>query len=284
MTDKEKIRAEIERQIPLHHSGYLVCLKNLLSFINSLPEEHKFNIGDTIRDQEDSEFTFHINKIEDGKYIEKDDALVMIGEALVENQWKPVPKVKPTGALKELLDNIDEKELEETRKEMMKEAEREELKNKGLEEVFGHMADAYYNDVLMKERQTPENIAHHCRLSYFRGLKAGANYQKQQDCRPVSKDLEEAADEYSDRILSENRGKCNPDWNTYADGYEQSICAHVYPAFIDGAQWQKQQIMKEVYTGIYDCDDDTSWIGFKGWLLSTSKIGNKVKFIIIEEE
>ena len=63
--------------------------------------------------------------------------------------------------------------------------------------------------------------------------------------KPVIKDLEQAADEYSDRILSENRGKYNPDWNTYADGYEQSICAHVYPAFIDGAKWQKEQIMKD---------------------------------------
>lgn len=62
---------------------------------------------------------------------------------------------------------------------------------------------------------------------------------------PVIKDLEQAADEYSDRILSENRGKYNPDWNTYADGYEQSICAHVYPAFIDGAKWQKEQMMKD---------------------------------------
>lgn len=63
--------------------------------------------------------------------------------------------------------------------------------------------------------------------------------------KPVSEDLEQAADEYSDRILSENRGKYNPDWDTYADGYEQSICAHVYPAFIDGAKWQKEQMMKD---------------------------------------
>lgn len=123
MTDKEKIRKEVERRMKEGYDAYAGNLKSILSFIDSLP---KFNIGDTIRDPEDSEFTFHINKIEDGKYIEKDDAWVMIGLAdeiyeLVEKQWKPVPKREPTGVLKELLDNIDEKELEETRKEMMEE-------------------------------------------------------------------------------------------------------------------------------------------------------------------
>lgn len=107
--------------------------------------------------------------------------------------------------------------------------------------------------------------------------------------KPVSEDLEQAADEYSDRILSENRGKYNPDWNTYADGYEQSICAHVYPAFIDGAKWQKEQIMKDAIKGTVDWldgpflnftqkeqDDALERIG--------AKIGDKVKIVIIKEE
>lgn len=135
-----------------------------------------------------------------------------------EKQWKPVPKVKPTGVLKELLDNIDEKELEETRKEMMEEAEKEESVSKDLEEKAKQLGQKYFPD--------SENIW------------ARPNYE--------AKSVEMAC--------------------------------------IEMAQWQKQQMMKEVYTGTYDCDDDTSWIGFKGWLLSTSKVGNKVKLIIIKEE
>lgn len=85
MTDKEKIRQEIER-LKKHdypcdngeqNAGYYAAMIEVLDFIDSLPEEEK--------------------------------------------QWKPVPKREPTGVLKELLDNIDEKELEETRKEMMEE-------------------------------------------------------------------------------------------------------------------------------------------------------------------
>ena len=43
--------------------------------------ENKFNIGDTICNPDDSTFTFHINKIDNGKYIESDDAWVLISEA-----------------------------------------------------------------------------------------------------------------------------------------------------------------------------------------------------------
>ena len=36
LIDKTALVAEIERRIKEHHSGYLVCLKDLLSFINTL--------------------------------------------------------------------------------------------------------------------------------------------------------------------------------------------------------------------------------------------------------
>ncbi len=39
MTDKEKIRAEIERQMQHHVCGYKNALKDILKFIDSLPEE-----------------------------------------------------------------------------------------------------------------------------------------------------------------------------------------------------------------------------------------------------
>jgi len=36
LIDKDALVAEIERRIKEHHSGYLVCLKDILSFINTL--------------------------------------------------------------------------------------------------------------------------------------------------------------------------------------------------------------------------------------------------------
>lgn len=51
--------------------------------IDSLQEEpkSKFKVGQTITDPTDSTFTFHINKIEDGRYIEKEDEWVLVKEA-----------------------------------------------------------------------------------------------------------------------------------------------------------------------------------------------------------
>ena len=36
LIDKDALVAEIERRTKEHHSGYLVCLKDILSFINTL--------------------------------------------------------------------------------------------------------------------------------------------------------------------------------------------------------------------------------------------------------
>lgn len=36
LIDKDKIVAEIEKRIKEHHSGYLVCLKDILSFLETL--------------------------------------------------------------------------------------------------------------------------------------------------------------------------------------------------------------------------------------------------------
>lgn len=38
-----------------------------------------------------------------------------------------------------------------------------------------------------------------------------------------------------------------------------------------------------VIEGTYDCDDETSWICFDGWILSTSELGKKIKVIIVKE-
>lgn len=85
------------------------------------------------------------------------------------------------------------------------------------------------------------------------------NHELQEE-EPVSEDLEEAAREYV-----------------------TPPCALGIRTFIAGANWREKQMMKNAYVGVYDCDDNTSWIGFEGWLLSTSKVGKKVKLIIIKE-
>lgn len=46
----------------------------------------------------------------------------------------------------------------------------------------------------------------------------------------------------------------------------------------------KCNLANDVYEGTYDCDDDSSWINFDGWLLSTSKVGKKVKVVVINED
>lgn len=43
--DKSAIVAEIERRIKEHHSGYLVCLKDILSFLDTI-EVKEVNIAD----------------------------------------------------------------------------------------------------------------------------------------------------------------------------------------------------------------------------------------------
>ena len=81
----EQIRAEIERRLSVMAKSAWGTdeLKRLLSFIDSLQEEPKpkFKVGQTITDPTDSTFTFHINKIEDGRYIEKEDEWVLVKEA-----------------------------------------------------------------------------------------------------------------------------------------------------------------------------------------------------------
>ena len=83
MTDKEKIRAEIERLKESGCASPIVICDTLLVFIDSMREESKpkFKVGQTITDPTDSTFTFHINKIEDGRYIEKEDEWVLVKEA-----------------------------------------------------------------------------------------------------------------------------------------------------------------------------------------------------------
>ena len=73
---------------------YLLGLSNSVAK-TSEQKEPKFKIGQTITGPEDKTFTFHINRIEDGKYIESDDIWVLIKDADEEYQLveEPVSKV-----------------------------------------------------------------------------------------------------------------------------------------------------------------------------------------------
>lgn len=35
--------------------------------------------------------------------------------------------------------------------------------------------------------------------------------------------------------------------------------------------------------GEYDCDDHNSWIGFDSWIISSAKVGKKIKALIIRD-
>ncbi len=107
---------------------------------------------------------------------------------------------------------------------------------------------------------------------------------------PVSDDLEKAAEKYSDEIYEKNKGKKNPDWNSYSYGYEDAISSHVSDAFKEGANWQKKQMMKDAVVGHISTM-------YNGMLRATTrlmdkniqeklniKFGDKVKLIIIKEE
>lgn len=51
------------------------------------------------------------------------------------------------------------------------------------------------------------------------------------------------------------------------------------------AEWSRKQIVKDAINGIMDCDDDNEWIEITDKLIVTpSKAGKKVKFIVVKEE
>lgn len=105
-------------------------------------------------------------------------------------------------------------------------------------------------------------------------FRAGANWQKEQfeknRLAACERQTREEADREQDFVMSiiENEHR-QP---TFSDAIEYGI------------RWQKQQMMKEVAEGTYDCNDTESWISFNGWIESTSKVGDKVKVIIVKKQ
>lgn len=65
----------------------------------------------------------------------------------------------------------------------------------------------------------------------------------------IPKDLEEAAKEYEKRVIEET--KCHHNALTYAEGYEDALLL-IPDAFIAGAKWDREQIMKNAKDGWID--------------------------------
>ena len=85
--------------------------------------------------------------------------------------------------------------------------------------------------------------------------------------KPVDSNLEEAAHSYVDTTIEWFDSEGNP-------------CR--YPAFIAGAQWQKEQIMKNAVEAVIHPYDGEIWVDKD--LLSIYNDCQRVKLIIIEEK
>ena len=101
-SEDERIRKElIELVKETHTSKRYYNLNKMLAWLEKQGEQKpKFRVGDTITDPTDNTFTFHINAIKDGKYMESDKDWVLIKEAdndyeLVEQ--KPAEEYNITG-------------------------------------------------------------------------------------------------------------------------------------------------------------------------------------------
>jgi len=101
--------------------------------------------------------------------------------------------------------------------------------------------------------------------------------------KPVSKDLEEACDEYYDETWDEHGGKamvvdgCHDIW------FPSQATDDFFKA---GAQWQKEQLMKDAVDGVVFTELDDGSIMVRTHYFKSDKIDylDEVKLIIIKEE
>jgi hypothetical protein len=71
-----------------------------------------------------------------------------------------------------------------------------------VSEDIGSMADKYHKEVLIGECQMTDDMAGHCRLSYYLGLKDGAKWQKKRDYIPLSDNINEVARQICNKVLN----------------------------------------------------------------------------------
>lgn len=123
-----------------------------------------------------------------------------------------------------------------------------------LEKIFDKMADAYFDKVLIEDCNMPEHEATHNRLSYFLGLKTGANWQKHKDQKTI-----ELAEEH---------------------------------ALLAGRMQMKEEMMKNAIDGeMKDIEENglvSKSLKYNGdelqEALNKIEVGDKVKLIIVKED
>ena len=94
---------------------------------------------------------------------------------------------------------------------------------------------------------------------------------------PANEDLEEEIKKYFDGWWF-HMGVITPD-DYFADLDDMNNIARHF------AEWSRKQIVKDAINGIMDCDDDNEWIEITDKLIVTpSKAGKKVKFIVVKED
>ena len=109
--------------------------------------------------------------------------------------------------------------------------------------------------------------------AYFNDLLNLSNVQrtvKDWKEEPVSEDLEEAASQYPNVIRT-----ISPQWESEVEN-----------AFKAGAEWQKEQMMKDAVYGLVCGHDESSpaWIDLNLLNKPNVKVGTEVKLIIIKDE
>jgi hypothetical protein len=77
-----------------------------------------------------------------------------------------------------------------------------DMQEEPVSEDFGSMADKYHKEVLIGECQMNDDMAGHCRLSYYLGLKDGAKWQKKRDYIPLSDNINEVARQICNKVLN----------------------------------------------------------------------------------
>ena len=186
---------------------YLLGLSNSVAK-TSEQKEPKFKIGQTITGPEDKTFTFHINKIEDGKYIESDDVWVLIKDADEEYQLVEANKM--------CLYSKDDF-TEEDRNVLCEGCEEEcKYSKQSVDEAMAEIEEKAKAFTKAHKGESADEI-----LSEMRGEE------------PVSEELEEAAIENA-RF---ERG----------DDTEVSYDINRYEGFIDGSNWQKENDAKIIF-------------------------------------
>ena len=297
MTDKvQKIKEWISKtqdglmddngnfEYPEHEGAYdILC--NLDAYIDSLQEKPnaKFKVGQTITDPTDSTFTFHINKIEDGRYIEKEDEWVLIDasekpeheDLLIEtndgriihrqsiNNYGMVKRWAYTSDLLNLDNscNFGKNSQEEPVRGDFEMALAEMIDNSQKQVVEPWVVAAQWKDELIKLAKSEEPISEELEEA------AWQYYDRNKPLMPPELDLHkelidffkagarwkeqnysnlsEVLDQDNLDEMAEKYSSCTYLEEVLKEGDREVLKARLNNTFKAGAQWQKEKMMKK---------------------------------------